>query len=49
MILEKKLETITDNIETKDVQLSQMLTVARVDPRVASTLDEVENAKNELI
>lgn len=53
LILEKKLETIADSIETKDSQLNQVLTTAKIDPStlgiIKTTLDEVEALKNESI
>ena len=53
MIFEKKLETIKETIETKDAQLNQLLAAAKIDPKsvgvIKSTLEEVENMKNEAI
>ena len=53
LILEKKLETIQESLETKDAQINQILAAARIDPQalgmIRSTLEEVENLKNESI
>ena len=53
IILEKKLETINETLEAKDVQLNQVLSAASIDPRtlqtVTQSLEDVENAKNEQI
>ena len=53
MILEKKLETLEESIETKDAQLNQLLSTANIDPQalgiIKTTLEEVENLKNEAI
>lgn len=53
LIFEKKLETIKETIETKDAQLNQLLAAAKIDPKsvgvIKSTLEEVENMKNEAI
>lgn len=53
IILEKKLETINETLEAKDVQLNQVLSAANIDPRtlqtVTQSLEDVENAKNEQI
>ena len=46
LILEKKLETIQESLETKDAQTNQILATARIDPQalgmIRSTLEEVE-------
>ena len=53
LILEKKLETIQESLETKDAQTNQILSTARIDPQalgmIRSTLEEVEQLKNEAI
>ncbi len=53
MVLEKKLETIQESLETKDAQINQLLAAAKIDPKtlgvIKSTLEEVENLKNEAI
>lgn len=53
LILEKKLETIQESLETKDAQTNQILATARIDPQalgmIRSTLEEVEQLKNEAI
>jgi len=53
LILEKKLETIQESMETKDAQINQLLAAARIDPAslgvIRNTLEEVENLKNEAI
>lgn len=53
LILEKKLETIQETLEAKDVQLYQVLQSAQLRPEavamVTSSLEDVENAKNEQI
>ena len=53
LILEKKLETIQESLETKDAQINQLLAAAKIDPKtlgvIKSTLEEVENLKNEAI
>ena len=53
LILEKKLETIQEGLETKDAQTNQILATARIDPQalgmIRSTLEEVEQLKNEAI
>lgn len=52
-MLEKKLETIQEGLETKDAQINQLLAAAKIDPKtlgvIKSTLEEVENLKNEAI
>ena len=46
LVLEKKLETIQESLETKDAQINQILATARIDPQamgmIRSTLEEVE-------
>lgn len=53
LILEKKLETIQESLDAKEASINQILTAANIDPdrlgMVRSTLDEVENIKNEAI
>ena len=53
LILEKKLETIQESLEIKEAQINQILAAARIDPQalgmIRSTLEEVENLKNEAI
>ena len=53
LVLEKKLETVQESLETKDAQINQLLAAARIDPAtlgvIRSTLEEVENLKNEAI
>ena len=53
LVLEKKLETIQEGLETKDAQINQLLAAAKIDPKtlgvIKSTLEEVENLKNEAI
>ena len=53
LILEKKVETIGETLEAKDVQLHQVILAANLDPRVelqiSKSLEDVENAKNEQI
>jgi chromosome segregation ATPase len=53
LVLEKKLETIQESLETKDAQINQLLAAAKIDPKtlgvIKSTLEEVENLKNEAI
>jgi growth arrest-specific protein 8 len=53
LVLEKKLETIQESLETKDAQINQLLSAAKIDPKtlgvIKSTLEEVENLKNEAI
>lgn len=53
LILEKKLETIQESLETKDAQINQLLAAARIDPLalglIRSTLEEVENLKSDAI
>jgi len=53
LILEKKLETIQETLEAKDVQLNQVLTGANLTPdaaaQVQNTLDDVENMKSDEI
>jgi len=53
LILTKKLETIEEALETKDAQINQITSAARIDPAalniVISTLDEVERLKNDTI
>ena len=53
LILEKKVETIGETLEAKDVQLHQVVLAANLDPRVelqiSKSLEDVENAKNEQI
>jgi len=53
LILEKKLETIEDNLEIKEVQLRELLRKTSLDPNALSnintTLEEVELMKGELI
>jgi hypothetical protein len=53
LILEKKLETIQESLDAKEASINQILTAANIDPEhmgmVRSTLDEVENIKNEAI
>lgn len=52
-MLEKKLETIQESLETKDAQINQLLAAAKIDPKtlgvIKNTLEEVENLKNEAI
>lgn len=51
--MEKKLETVQESLETKDAQINQLLAAAKIDPKtlgvIKSTLEEVENLKNEAI
>lgn len=53
MILEKKIETMKESIETKDAQLSQLLQTANIDPAtlgiIKTSLEEIQNYKNEAI
>lgn len=53
LILEKKLETIEESLETKDAQINQITSAARIDPQalgiIINTLEEVERMKNEAI
>lgn len=53
LILQKKLETIEESLETKDAQINQITSAARIDPQalgiIISTLEEVERLKNETI
>lgn len=53
LLLEKKLETIQESLDAKEASINQILTAANIDPdklgMVRSTLDEVENIKNEAI
>lgn len=53
LVLEKKLVTIQESLETKDAQINQLLAAAKIDPKtlgvIKSTLEEVENLKNEAI
>lgn len=53
LVLERKLETIQEGLETKDAQINQLLAAAKIDPKtlgvIKSTLEEVENLKNEAI
>ena len=53
LILEKKIETIHESLETKDAQINQIMAAARIDPQalglIQNTLEEVENLKNETI
>ena len=53
LVLERKLETIQEGLETKDAQINQLLSAAKIDPKtlgvIKSTLEEVENLKNEAI
>jgi growth arrest-specific protein 8 len=53
LVLEKKLETIQEGLETKDAQINQLLAAAKIDPKtlgvIKNTLEEVENLKNEAI
>ena len=53
LILEKKLETIQETLEAKDIQLHQVITAANLSPetlaQVSSSLEDVETAKNEQI
>ena len=53
LILEKKLETIQETLEAKDIQLHQVITAANLSPealaQVNSSLEDVETAKNEQI
>ena len=53
LVLEKKLETIQESLETKDAQINQILATARIDPQamgmIRSTLEEVEQLKNDAI
>ncbi|TNV79359.1 hypothetical protein FGO68_gene12058 [Halteria grandinella] len=53
LVLEKKLETIQEGLETKDAQINQLLAASKIDPKtlgvIKSTLEEVENLKNEAI
>ena len=53
MILEKKHETIQESLETKDAQINQITSAARIDPQalgiIINTLEEVERIKNETI
>ena len=51
LILEKKLETIQETLEAKEVQLFQVMSAANLTPdaraQIVSSLEDVENAKNE--
>jgi hypothetical protein len=53
LILEKKIETIQESLDAKEASINQILSAANIDPdrlgMVRSTLDEVENIKNEAI
>ena len=53
LVLEKKLETIQEGLETKDAQINQLLAASKIDPKtlgvIKNTLEEVENLKNEAI
>jgi len=53
LILEKKLETLEDNIEFKDAQLKELIKISSIDPaalaNLNNTLDEIELMKGELI
>jgi hypothetical protein len=53
LILEKKLETISETLEAKDVQLHQVLSAANMNPdaiaQVSASLEDIENNKNEQI
>lgn len=53
LLLQKKLETINETLEAKDVQLHQVLTAANLDPRtmaiVTRSLEDIEHRKNETI
>ena len=53
LVLERKLETIQESLETKDAQINQLLAAAKIDPKtlgvIKNTLEEVENLKNEAI
>ena len=53
LLLEKKLETIQESLDAKEASINQILNAANIDPdtlgMVRSTLDEVENIKNEAI
>ena len=53
LMLEKKLETIQETLEAKDIQLHQVITAANLSPealaQVNSSLEDVETAKNEQI
>lgn len=53
LILEKKLETIEESLETKDAQINQITSAARIDPQalgiIINTLEEVERIKNDTI
>eukprot|EP00347_Sterkiella_histriomuscorum_P005078 403357984 len=53
LVLEKKLETIQEGVETKDAQINQLLAAAKIDPKtlgdIQNTLEQAENIKNEAI
>ncbi len=54
MILEKKLETLEDNLEIKEVQLMELVRKLQINPNsvmvnLNTTLEEVELMKGELI
>ena len=53
LILEKKLTTINEDMEVKDLQLNEVLKAAHIDPRalgaIEQSIEEVESAKNDLI
>ena len=53
LILEKKLETIEDNIEIKDAQLKELIKLSSIDPgalaSMNNTLEEIELIKGESI
>jgi hypothetical protein len=54
LILEKKLETLEDNLEIKEVQLMELVRKLQINPNsvmvnLNTTLEEVELMKGELI
>jgi pantoate kinase len=53
IILEKKLETIRNDLETKEVQLGKVIAAANLDPntvkQVTQTVDDLVSEKNNTI
>lgn len=51
--MEKKIENVQEEIETKDIQLTESLNKLNIDPTskgvFSKKIDETENDKNELI
>ena len=53
LILEKKISSVSEELEVKNLQLNEVLKASNVDARaagvIARSIEEIENGKNDLI